>query len=88
MPTQNAILKVLTLTPHDAVVKGSARDIPVMVGSTLEEWKLFGAMDPRVTSLDESRLVERCQGLLKSFPCNAATPFYNSGPNTGLMMTF
>jgi para-nitrobenzyl esterase len=37
----------------EMVAQGSASGIAVMVGSNLEEWKLFAAMDPAFQSLDQ-----------------------------------
>jgi para-nitrobenzyl esterase len=56
--------KVLPKMPFDALKEGLARGIPVLVGSTLEEWKLFAAMDPRVAKTDESLLLKRCRRLI------------------------
>ena len=50
---------VLSALPIDAVRAGSARGVQVLVGSTLDEWKLFGAADPEVFTLHEDKLVER-----------------------------
>ncbi|NRA01727.1 MAG: carboxylesterase/lipase family protein [Myxococcales bacterium] len=51
--------RVLPRIPIDSVRAGSAAGIPVLVGSTLEEWKLFGAADPSIFSLGEEELVTR-----------------------------
>ena len=65
MPFQPVIDgKTLPAMPLDAVRGGSAKKIPVMVGSTLEEWKLLGMMDPGLPKLDEAGLVRRCQRLV------------------------
>jgi len=56
--------EVLPGFPIDAVKEGSAEGIPILVGTTLDEWKLFGALDPRVTKMDETRLLKRCQRLI------------------------
>lgn len=52
---------ILPKQPFNAVQDGSADAIPVLVGSTLEEWKLFGVMDPKLAKLDEEGLVRRCK---------------------------
>jgi para-nitrobenzyl esterase len=43
----------------EMVAQGSAAGVAVMVGSNLEEWKLFSAMDPSAQRLDQAGLVAR-----------------------------
>jgi para-nitrobenzyl esterase len=43
----------------EMVAQGSAAGVAVMVGSNLEEWKLFSAMDPSAQKLDQAGLVAR-----------------------------
>src|ERR1700678_3326786 len=43
----------------EMVGQGSAAGVAVMVGSNLEEWKLFSAMDPSAQRLDKAGLVAR-----------------------------
>ncbi len=45
--------------PQRAVESGSARDVSLLVGTTRDEAKLFGPMDPSLGSLDEAGLAER-----------------------------
>lgn len=52
---------VLPQLPIGAIASGSADNIPILVGSTLEEWKLFVLMDESISGLDESGLLERCR---------------------------
>ncbi len=40
--------QLLPLRPIEALRQGHARGIPVLVGTTREEWKLFSATDPRL----------------------------------------
>ena len=51
--------QVLPQLPLDAVRAGSADGVSLLVGSTLDEWRLFLAMDPRGRKLDESGLAQR-----------------------------
>jgi para-nitrobenzyl esterase len=46
-------------TAIDLVAQGSADGVTVMVGSTLEEWKLFAIMDPSLPTLDRKGLAAR-----------------------------
>jgi len=41
----------------EMVAQGSAAGVAVMVGSNLEEWKLFSALDPLAQNLDQAGLV-------------------------------
>jgi para-nitrobenzyl esterase len=43
----------------EMVAQGAAAGVAVMVGSNLEEWKLFSAMDPSAQRLDQAGLVAR-----------------------------
>jgi para-nitrobenzyl esterase len=43
----------------EMVANGSAPNVAVMVGSTLEEWKLFAMMDPKLSRLDRAGLGAR-----------------------------
>lgn len=55
---------VIPELPIEAIKKGSAKDIRVLAGTNLEEWKLFGVMDPDLRGLEESGMVERLKGLI------------------------
>jgi para-nitrobenzyl esterase len=56
--------KTLPSMPLRAIEGGSTKAVPVMVGTTLEEWKLFALADPDVATLDEAGLVRRLARLL------------------------
>ena len=45
----------------ESVERGSAAGVALLVGSTLDEWRLFAAVDPNVTSLQDSSLVARVE---------------------------
>jgi para-nitrobenzyl esterase len=62
--------KFLPLPPLDAVRQGSAAQIPLLIGTNLEEWKLFGVMDPEAPRLNEAMMTER----LKFFLASAYAP--------------
>lgn len=57
--------------PLDAIQKGSAKSIPVLTGSNLEEAKLFSSMSPALKDLDEDGLVKRVQ---RQLPLEYGTP--------------
>jgi para-nitrobenzyl esterase len=56
--------RALARPPLDEVRGGSAAGVPVMTGSTLEEWKLMTTGDPAAATLDEAALRERARASL------------------------
>jgi para-nitrobenzyl esterase len=46
-------------SPLDAVRAGHAAHVPLLTGTTRDEWKLFGMMDPSVSKLDAAGLQAR-----------------------------
>jgi para-nitrobenzyl esterase len=56
--------KVLPQVPIAAIAGGSADNIPILVGTTLEEARLFNIMDQNISKMDEARLLRRCQRLI------------------------
>lgn len=51
--------KELPLPPLEAVRKGDSSAVPVLVGSTLNEWGLFALTDPAIATLTEPHLIAR-----------------------------
>jgi para-nitrobenzyl esterase len=49
--------------PFAAIASGSARGLPLLVGSNLEEMKLYRFLDPSIDRMDEAGLVDRCSTL-------------------------
>jgi len=56
--------KTIPELPIEAIKRGSASSIPMLVGTCLEEWKLLGAVDLDLPKLDEAGLVRRCQNFI------------------------
>jgi len=50
--------------PLDAVRKGKSREIPLLIGTTLDEWKLFTPLDSVVPRLAEKQLLARFRDIL------------------------
>jgi len=50
---------VLPKHPIDAVAGGQIADVPLMLGTNLDEMKLFGAMMPSLSNLSEEGLIAR-----------------------------
>jgi para-nitrobenzyl esterase len=60
----------------EMVAKGSAAGVAVMVGSNLEEWKLFSAMDLELQKLDRAGLVARMSKRLSADFANSVIVAY------------
>jgi para-nitrobenzyl esterase len=52
---------VVPRDPLDAVRDGAAHDIPLLIGTNLDETKLFLPLDPEAATLDEASLLARCR---------------------------
>ncbi|RLA53371.1 MAG: carboxylesterase [Gammaproteobacteria bacterium] len=50
---------ILPGLPIDSVRAGGAANIPIMAGSTADEWRLFGALSPAITGLTEDTMNTR-----------------------------
>lgn len=53
--------EILPEVPIEAIRGGSAKDIPVIAGTCLEEWKLFAAMQPDLARLGEAEMIKRLE---------------------------
>lgn len=62
--------EVVTEQPLDAVRRGAAREVPILTGTTLEEWKLFRMLDPGVRGLSWEDVRARFQMMFEvgAFP--------------------
>ena len=45
--------------PNEVARRGSAKDIPVIIGTNLEEWKLFGMIRPDASKIDDTEMANR-----------------------------
>jgi para-nitrobenzyl esterase len=52
--------------PIRAIAGGWADNVAVLIGTNLDEWKLFAILDKNLVSLDEAGLLRRCQRLIPS----------------------
>jgi len=55
---------VIPELPIHAIVGGTAANVPVLIGTNLDEWKIFTILDKNLPNLDEARLLRRCQRLI------------------------
>lgn len=60
--------------PLRQVEAGAIRDVDLLIGTTIDEWKLFAALDTRFPSFGEDALVERLGELLPSVLHHAPSP--------------
>jgi len=60
--------------PLDAVESGAIADLPILVGTTLDEWKLFTPMDAGITGIGERGLAERFGEILPAVAPRAPGP--------------
>ncbi|MGD0189962.1 MAG: carboxylesterase/lipase family protein [Rhizomicrobium sp.] len=58
---------ILPERPIDAIRKGAANGIPVLTGTTREEWKLFTAADPRLRFMSAKGLTQRVTHIAHEF---------------------
>jgi len=49
----------LPVAPSEAIASGVAKDVPLLTGTTLDEWRLFTFLTPKHRELDEAGLVKR-----------------------------
>jgi para-nitrobenzyl esterase len=63
----------LPLAPSEAIASGVAKDIPLLTGTTLDEWRLFSFMAPKHRDLDEATLVKRISRRLAAIGHGSAT---------------
>ena len=51
--------EVIAQTPTHAIAGGVAKDIPMIIGSNLDEWKLFLVAEPHKEKIDRAQVVQR-----------------------------
>lgn len=70
---------VLPALPIDRVRTGGAASIPVMAGSTLDEWRLFGALVPAITGLTDETMHKRLGYLIGEAHISELVAAYKEG---------
>jgi para-nitrobenzyl esterase len=63
----------LPLAPSEAIAAGAAKDVPLLTGTTLDEWRLFTFAMPKHRELDEAALVKRIARRLEAVGHGDAT---------------
>ncbi len=69
-------VKTLPALPLDAVRNGAAREIPIIVGSNLDEWKMFNARNPELQKMTETDLLRRLRSFLPGVNVTALVQTY------------
>ena len=64
--------EVIPGDPLAAIGAGGARHVPLLIGTNLDESKLFAPLDPEAASLDEAGLVARCEEAIGAGRAGAA----------------
>jgi para-nitrobenzyl esterase len=70
---------ILPEWPLAAIKKGSAKNIPVIAGTSLDELKMTSTLDPSIRNLDEAGLVKRLNDLLPAEIVPGMIKAYRSG---------
>jgi para-nitrobenzyl esterase len=68
--------KVIPEWPIQAIAGGSADKVAVLIGTNLDEWKLFAILDRDLVNLDEGGLMRRCQRLMPGADVNGLIEVY------------
>jgi para-nitrobenzyl esterase len=56
--------QVIPALPIEPIRRGSSKDVPVLIGTTLDEYKLFAVMMPRLREMSEDEAAKRVSYLL------------------------
>ncbi|UCH43007.1 MAG: carboxylesterase/lipase family protein [Dehalococcoidales bacterium] len=67
---------IMPSLPLDAVKEGLTGQIPIIVGTNLDEWKMFGARNPEMQKMDEGTLIQRLQRILPGVDVESLTQTY------------
>lgn len=66
---------VLDRPPLEAVAAGAAASVPLLIGTNLDEWRLFSFADERVTTMDEATMLARLGHIVPGDPAAAARTY-------------
>ncbi len=70
--------------PNDAVREGSSADVEMIVGTNLDEMRLFGLMDARLAETDEATLEHRAASVFGPTAAKAVEVYRRSRPGVPL----
>ena len=69
---------LLDRQPVELIADGSAKGVPMLIGTNLDEMKFFGLMDAELRDLDEVRLRKRLHANLKAEECDRVVDAYTA----------
>lgn len=79
MPFQPVIDgSLLDRHPLELIADGSAKDVPVLTGTNLDEMKFFGILDQELRDMDEVRLRKRLHASLDGDACDRVVAAYTA----------
>jgi para-nitrobenzyl esterase len=55
---------IISDLPNRLARQGLSKDIPAIIGTNLDEWKLFGIFQPGINTIDEAEVVKRLSGAM------------------------
>ncbi len=87
MPLQPVIDgEILPALPFETVQNGSADGVPILVGTTAEEWNLFKFMDPTIAGIDEAGIKKRLGNAIREEDAERLIATYREslGPDTSM----
>ncbi len=70
--------ETLPVVPLAAIRDGSARSIPILVGTNLDEWKFMGAMSPGFPNIDETGMTRVVTGFVGTDPARSLIEAYRN----------
>ncbi len=69
---------VLPRDPFAVVRDGAVRDVAILIGTTLDEMKLFDLLDPKANELSDAALLRRCERTLGNGRAAGAIALYRA----------
>ncbi|MFI2812789.1 carboxylesterase/lipase family protein [Microbulbifer sp. JSM ZJ756] len=69
--------ELISISPMDALRQGHATEIPLLVGSNVEEWNLFSVTNPASFTLDRNQVFRHLEWLLPEAELNALLDHYH-----------
>jgi len=73
--------RILPLPPVEAARIGSAAPLPLLIGTNLDEWKLFSMMDPSALQMNESMMADRLKFFIPPRHVEEITRAYRKARN-------
>jgi para-nitrobenzyl esterase len=74
--------EALPSDPFERIRAGGAREVAMLIGTTLDEMRLFDLMDPKARELDEAALLRRCEHTLDPVQAGRALALYREQRRT------